>query len=275
MEVVKQTKECAYHINANNGSCLDDNILSKISKFAQINKNIKETDPANIINKLKNIYNCSTEVCVLNNSEVQDLLGESVIKMQLDNRFKPEGPYNSTDWFSNNNIDNVLTQIEKKYKSKKFLHIFFQMRDFEKHNSELANVDFVKKYKEGVRCFGVVFNTDYSSGTGQHWFAVFGDFSKEPFTLEYFNSSGDDPLPEITAWLKKTKHALNKQLNKTVNDVVVTKLINQEDRHSCGSYSIFYIISRLEGVSYKYFNKNKIGDDLMHEFRKNLFRHNE
>lgn len=149
------------------------------------------------------------------------------------------------------------------------------MRDFEKHNSELANVDFVKKYKEGVRCFGVVFNTDYSSGTGQHWFAVFGDFSKEPFTLEYFNSSGDDPLPEITAWLKKTKHALNKQLNKTVNDVVVTKLINQEDRHSCGSYSIFYIISRLEGVSYKYFNKNKIGDDLMHEFRKNLFRHNE
>ena len=32
-------------------------------------------------------------------------------------------------------------------------------------------------------------------------------------------------------------------------------------------------MSRLSGVSYTYFTENKIGDDVMHEFRKNhLFR---
>ena len=149
------------------------------------------------------------------------------------------------------------------------------MRDFEKYNTKLANMDFAQKYKEGFRRFGVVFNTDYSSGKGQHWFAVYGDFTKEPFTIEYFNSTGDNPLPELVSWMTKVKHHMSKVLKKKVNDVVVSKNANQKDNHSCGSYSLFYIISRLNDVPYKYFTNTIIGDTLMHEFRKNLFRHGD
>ena len=165
-----------------------------------------------------------------------------------------------------------MKQIERKYKSKNFLHIEFQMRDFEKANGSLSKIDMVEEYKKGVRCFGVIFNTDVSSGNGEHWFAIFGDFSKTPLTIEYFNSSGDDPLPEIAKWMKDTKNKLEKELKKPAKDVIVTKLINQEDNHSCGSYSLYYIISRLEGVPFEYFTKNIIGDKKMHEFRYHLFR---
>ena len=46
---------------------------------------------------------------------------------------------------------------------------------------------------------------------------------------------------------------MEKTLNKKVEDVVVTKIVNQADNHSCGSYSLYYIISRLEGVPYSHF----------------------
>jgi hypothetical protein len=275
MELPKEPKECAFHTESDqkNGICMEDEIIDELKTYANNSKNIKSGDRRDTIDKLKEVFDCNTESCILSNQEVKDALGHAKVNKQLEERFKPEGPFDSNEWFSNVNIDKVLEQISIKYKDKNFLHINFQMRDFEKVGSELAKTDLVEKYKNGVRCFGVVFNTDYSTGNGQHWFAIFGNFAKEPFTLEYFNSSGQDPLSEISSWLKKTKHTMSKKLGKVVNDIVVTKIVNQSDNHSCGSYSLYYIISRLEGIPYSHFSKVKIGDEIMHEFRKNhLFR---
>ena len=272
MDLLKETNECAFNIEAKTGVCMDDNIVSKLKKYAT-DKNLVVKTGKDTIDKLKDVFNCKNESCLLTKSEIKDVIGHYNAETQLDNRFKPEGPFDSNEWFSNVNIDKVLKQIEEKYKEKKFLHIEFQMRDFERTGSELSKIDLAKEYNNGVRCFGVVFNTDISSGRGQHWFSMFGDFKTEPFTLEYFNSTGQDPLPEISQWMKKTKHHMEKTLDKKVNDVVVSKISNQSDNHSCGSYSLYYIISRLDDIPYKYFTKNKIGDATMHTFRQHhLFR---
>lgn len=271
MELVKKPNECAFQINSGD-YCVEDHIIDELKKFVVNIKNIK-SNKTDVIGTLKEIYNCKTESCILTNTEVINHIGNDVINEQLDKRFKPEGPHDSMDWFSNVNIDAVLSQIEIKYKHKNFLHICFQMRDFEAKGWSLARTDLAKEYNKGTRCFGVVFNTDYSTGRGQHWFAIFGDFNKAPFTIEYFNSSGDEPLPEITTWMKKTKHHLEKKLDTKCNDIITTKIRNQYDNHSCGSYSLYYIISRLEGIPYSYFANNKIGDENMHIFRKyHLFR---
>jgi hypothetical protein len=275
MEIVKGVNECAYDINSKNSICMDNNTLKQVTEFANSQKNIKITDPELLIKKLKSEYNCNTEACLLNTSEISSEIGSSKVENIIKTRFKPEGPHDSNRWFSNHNIDNVLKQISENPKNSKFLHINFQMRDFEKQNTELAKTDFVEKYNEGIRNFGVVFNTDYSTGKGQHWFAVFGDFKKEPLTLEYFNSTGTDPLPEIKSWMTKVKHDIVKRLNKQVNVIVVSKNANQKDNHSCGSYSLFYIISRLNDVPYTFFTNTIIGDELMHKFRKNVFRNTD
>jgi hypothetical protein len=273
MDLLKETNECAFNIEAKSGVCMDDTIVNKLEKYATDVKNLIVKRGKDTIDKLKNIFNCKNESCLLTKSEIKDVIGHGTAENQLDNRFKPEGPFDSNEWFSNVNIDKVLEQIAIKYKEKKFLHIEFQMRDFESTGSELSKIDLAKEYNNGVRCFGVVFNTDISSGRGQHWFSIFGDFNSEPFTLEYFNSTGQDPLPEISQWMKKTKHHMEKTLDKKVNDIIVSKISNQSDNHSCGSYSLYYIISRLDDIPYKYFTKNKIGDTTMHTFRQHhLFR---
>ena len=273
MNLLKETNECAFNIEAKSGVCMDDTIVHKLEKYATDVKNLVVKQGKDTIDKLKNIFNCKNESCLLTKYEIKDAIGHGTAENQLDNRFKPEGPFDSNEWFSNVNIDKVLDQIAIKYKEKKFLHIEFQMRDFESTGSELSKIDLAKEYNSGVRCFGVVFNTDVSSGRGQHWFYIFGDFNSEPFTLEYFNSTGQDPLPEISQWMKKTKHHMEKTLNKEVKDIIVSKISNQSDNHSCGSYSLYYIISRLDDIPYKYFTKNKIGDETMHTFRQHhLFR---
>jgi hypothetical protein len=275
MELPDEPGECGFHIDGDGGKdiCMEDGIIDELKMYANNIKKLNVFDKTDIIDKLKEILDCQSESCILTKSEIKDAIGHAKAEKQLFERFKPDGPFDSEAWFSNINIDNVLDQISIKYKDKKFLHIEFQMRDFEEVGGELSKIDLAKEYKRGIRCFGVVFNTDYSAGNGKHWFAIFGSFSDEPFTIEYFNSTGQDPLPEISVWMKKTKHHMEKTLNKKVNDVSVTKIVNQSDNHSCGSYSLYYIISRLEGVPYKYFTTTKIGDEVMHKFRqRHLFR---
>jgi len=276
METVKQTDDCAYGLKKNKGDiCMEEAVVDKLKKFMEKDKKIVVKNSIDVINNLKKIYNCKYESCLLKQNEIVDVIGDNEVSNQLYSRFKPHGPYDSTQWFSNVNIDKVLDQIADKFKHKKFLHIEFQMRDFADTGGTLSRIDLAEEYNKGMRCFGVVFNTDKSSGSGEHWFSIFGDLSKEPFTIEYFNSAGGqsyDDLPEISLWMKDTRNYLCKKLSKKAIDVVVTSIVNQSDNHSCGSYSLYYILSRLEGTPYKYFEKNKIGDKLMHEFRFNLFR---
>lgn len=53
----------------------------------------------------------------------------------------------------------------------------------------------------------------------------------------------------------------------------VTSIEHQRyDTANCGSYSLFYIYSRLNGQSSDYFAKNKITDEEMEDFRSKLWR---
>jgi len=272
MEISKNPSECAFHVDDNKDYCINDSVAQELYDFAKNIKNIVVNNNKDAITKLKDIYDCKNESCLLVKNEVVDAIGIHIAHEQLENRFKPYGPYKGSEWFSNIHIDNVLQQIEKKYDNKKFKHVSFQMRDFANTGGELAKIDFAQEYKDGIRCFGVVFNTDKSSGNGQHWYALFGDFNEEPFTIEYFNSSGDEPQNEIKEWMLKTKNHMKKELNKDVKDLVVSKFQHQTDNHSCGSYSLYYILSRLSGIPYTTFSKKKIPDESMHQFRYTLFR---
>lgn len=273
MELPKNPIECAFHVETiNNSICMETDIVKELQTFAKNVKKLKMSNEKDTIEELKNIYDCKSESCLLTKDEIIEAIGYNKVTEQLKERFKPEGPLDKNTWFSNINIDDVLTQIEKKYQHKKFKHIPFQMRDFQEIGGKLAVTDFVKEYQNGIRCFGVVFNDDKSTGGGSHWTAMFGDFSEEPFTIEHFNSSGAGPKNEMREWMIKTKHKLEKELNKKVEVKEVSKIQHQTDNSSCGPYSLYYIISRLEGVPFITFEKKRIPDSVMWEFRKVLFR---
>lgn len=262
-------KDCAFHIDKEGPFCSPDVVVDKLKDKFKIEKDDE------LLDTLKDKFKCDTEICILEQPEIKNEIGDHEVSSLIVESFKPDGPRDTTQWLSNVEIDAVLDQMEKKYTHKKFLHIPFQMIDFESTGSELARLDWSKKYEEGYRCFGTVLNTDTSKGMGQHWFAIFSDFSDDSntFTIEYFNSSGSLPMNQVATWMKKAKHEWQAVFdNKKIEDVISSRIVNQLDDFSCGAYSLYYIISRLDGTPHEYFKHNAIGDHNMVEFRKYLFR---
>lgn len=272
--------------------CSSLEIIKKMVEFLEATGEKMSHDNLNdenvkieIIEKLKEKTGCESESCVVQDDKFKEFAGSLLVNENLKKNFKTKGPSHSTEWLSNFDIDDVLKEIKKNYTDEKFWNIPFQMRDFKKispgetapkhvKNSNLETFDLCGKYREGYKCFGVVINTDYSTGNGIHWFCLFVDMRLDHFTIEYFNSSGNAPLTEIKAWMKKTRVVLEKEFpGKKVSDLVVSKVEHQKDDHSCGVYSLYYIISRVSKIPYKYFMENLIKDSKMHKFRKFLFRY--
>lgn len=255
--------ECAHHIDRK--VCTPTDYLKKM-----IGSSVK--NPERSLEKLKQMTGCKSEVCVVERSDSISYTEKQHILKEF---FKPLAPKTDTEWLSNFDIDDVLDQIEKKYPS--FLHIDFHMRDFEifkPPSKNLTNLNIQEELRKGKTTWGVVFNTDYSSGNGIHWFSLFGDFSRKPYTIEYFNSSGQWPLSEIESWMSKTSAKWSIELGETVDTVVVSRVQYQEDNHSCGTYALYYIMSRLAGTELSYFTSNRavVNDNLMYIFRRYLFR---
>lgn len=275
MDVIKETTECAFNLTKSKGDiCSPPEVIDKLCDLAKTyNKNTNTNNHTECINVIKEKLKCDVESCIYKHQDVIKIFGHEEVQKLINIIFKPYGPWNSNSWFSNVHIDSVLAQIQKKFKKKYFLHIPFQMIDFKKTNSELGRLDIVSEYNNGTKFIGSVINTDSSGKSGQHWFAIFIDMAKEPISIEYYNSAGGS-INEIDVFANDLKHTISKNLNKEseYHRVVDTRI--QNDNHSCGSYSLFYIISRLSGKSFKEL-ENLVNDDLMHEVRKHLFRKNE
>lgn len=254
-----------------------------IKKNINVNAIQSDTDVLRII---KADLNCSTEECVLKSPEFatdekKELIDESLI------RIKPDGPANSTKLLNNENIDEVLEKLT--YMHKKFYHMHFQMIDFagEKDSSgnwitkkniritptELGTIDMANDIiSKGYTSFAVVMNTDVRTNGGIHWFSLYCDFSKSPFTVEYFNSSGYKPVAQIQDWLIKTKDNIDNN-NYKATIVILSGVSHQQSETECGLYSLYYIWNRLNGIPAEKFQEKKIPDKMMYDFRKKCFSH--
>lgn len=265
--------ECAFTKDNKDPVCSPRHIVKKMEEFAKSKGKNTNGDPVKTVTTMKELLNCRSESCILKRKDFVAFAKVANFEDILDRFFKPDGPSHNFNLLSNFNIDDVLDQFETRFASRSFLHIPFQMRDFEKVGTQLATIDLAEKFKSGIKTFGVVLNTDVSTGRGIHWFCLFGEDIGDKIILEYFNSSGKPPLAEVQAWLQKTKHYLNKQLNKPVDIHYSTGIQFQDDDHSCGVYCLCYIWLRLEQVPPNWFSRENFNDSLMHKARKNLFRH--
>ena len=271
IKIFNEENECSFTAG-NKAVCSPKSVVGKMKEFAKTKgKNV--SGDQNIVKTVKDLLNCNSESCILKRADFVQFAKLNNIEAVLNNFFKPEGPALDFGLLSNFNIDDVLDQLVIRFKHKKFLHIPFQMRDFAKVGTSLATINLANEFRNGTKTFGVVLNTDYSTGGGIHWFCLFGEDHGSYLELEYFNSSGKAPLPEVQAWLQKQKHFLAKELKKEVRVWYSTGIRFQDDDHSCGVYCLCYIWLRLEGITPRWFKSNNFNDSLMHKVRKNLFRH--
>jgi hypothetical protein len=286
LDISTNISECALDIPGN--VCSTNKTIDAMKNYLD-EKKIDTTSlktEKSIVDTIKKDLNCTSEECILTNSSFVKNNITDIIKESLD-RIKPHGPANSTELLNNDNIDNILKRLTKIHKD--FYHMHFQMIDFagEKDNNggwitkkgilinptQLGNIDISKDVlAKGFKTFGVVMNTDYRTGGGIHWFSLFCDLRTKPYTIEYFNSSGNKPVIQIQDWLIKTEENL-KSLGHKANIVILSGMVHQKDSETeCGLYSIYYIWNRINSIPSTNFQDKRIPDSMMYKFRKICFK---
>lgn len=269
-----ENSECSLDKKKGSEVCSPPEIVKKMEKLLE-DKGVKpDGNPVTTVKNLKDLLDCKSEDCILKHDDFVAIIGNKhLIQNILKEHFKPSGPANSTAWLSNTNIDDALDQLALRYKG--FYHIPYQMRDFASTGSELAKINLSDLIKQKYNTFGVVINTDTSQGNGIHWFCIFIDARyPKSIQIEYFNSSGKDPLDEISVWMNTTMHELQKEFGKE-RDVSINKVSRaslQLDSHSCGVWCLAYIWLRLEGIEPRWFTPTNITDNIMMKMRQVLFR---
>lgn len=192
---------------------------------------------------------------------------------------KPQGPsswkVNPEQWITSDDIDAIEKQFEKIFKEYKYVGTF--PIDFDKHTrtgeclvSALCSLDIKSLYEKGYRQFGIVFNTDVSTGPGQHWVATFCDLSTElehP-RMTYFDSYAHKPEKQIQVLMRRWK----KQWDITNIHPKPMKLSYNGTRHQyedseCGMYCVYFHYCCLTGVSME----KRVPDQVIRGLRGLLF----
>lgn len=261
--------------------CSTDRDIALMRKFLVSGGGLTSpSDAAMIVEAVKKKLGVEREVDIYEHKAFQNFIGHDVAQKKLSTDFKPKGPSNSTALLDNFNIDEALDRwaaVGKDEFGKKFYHVPFQMIDFVETRSALSKVDPLELKKQGYNCFGVVINTDVSTGGGIHWFCIYGDLDhagtvEDPIQLEYFNSSGYTPRPEMEKWLRTVEMEMLKR-GVRANVIYATggKQI-QYSKTECGVWSLVYIYSRLLGKPYHWMANVGANDNDMIEYRQRLFR---
>jgi len=181
---------------------------------------------------------------------------------------------NSAEWLSSVDIENVEKEFMKVFESYKCLGTI--PIDFDKRSQtgkcivdSLCSTNLLSLQRKGYTQIGIVFNTDVSTGPGQHWIALFCDIRPE---LEYtvctfFDSYANKPEPEIETLMLRWKDQWDSQ-NQTKMHLEYNSTKHQQENSECGMYCLYFHFCCLADLSMK----ERIPDAVVRGFRELLFR---
>jgi len=183
---------------------------------------------------------------------------------------------NPDQWLTSTDINVMEKRFEKLFDKYKYVGSF--PIDFNEHNevgkclvSTLCSLDLRSLYKKGYHHIGLVFNTDVSTGPGQHWISAFCDIDPEleyP-RMTYFDSYAHKPEPQITELMNKWKEQWDKTgIHSKPMQLTYNGTRHQKKNTECGMYSIYFHYSCLMGIP---MNK-RIPDEVVQGLRGLLFK---
>lgn len=259
---------CAY----GDGNCLG-NKLKSIKDMSELTNDpeYKSLVSASIANP----NNSELQFAIMNHPKTIDVLGDEEYIKTLIANFKVPAPQGNK-LFSNFHEDLILRQLGTLVPT--FKDFRCVLMDFYKYPDELLNKaknpgsDFINGIKNGdIFSFGTIPNTLVSSGDTTkvgHWVALFGDFRGKDWTIEYYNSTGNNAPAGMFKWMQELAANIERECNCKCSAINVSNVVSQKGPTECGIYSLHYIICRLGGIDYKRFREDKIPDDSVNKLRK-------
>ncbi len=275
--------ECARHVRGL--ICMPEDVLQELCNDAGVDP---KQDPKALLEQLLAAYKVESEAALFELPRVSQLLGggDNVTEI-LDRRFKIPGHWHSVA-LMNDHIDKTLDQWEEAHPD--FCNIGFSMLNFADYDGMPSQLikNFATLYagkgakfihhdigdnerikaQRPFRRFSIVINSDRLGGCGKHWTCIFIDCKTK--ALEFFNSSGNSPYPEILDWATEFISAVGQTCE--LRFVPVTSIRHQKGGVECGMYCLNYIDQRLQGVSPDAFKHDEVPDTKMTALRQRIFR---
>lgn len=296
------TSECAEDVAHEAGTpCATNKILKTVAAFAAAAPSAQAPAPspllpdantpaATTIRTAAAALGCPSESCVLTHPNFRAFARNAGVSgreldLELELRFKAQGPRDSLALLSNFNLDGTMQRWARVFTE--FYPCPFAMMDFDRNGDLFGEIDMcavldgrvpmdlgpgIGRLTRPSTCFGCIINTDVSTNKGKHWMAVFVDCRSEaaPWSVEFFNSVGGAPMRPITVWLERTRARLAER--HATEAVAVTDIDHQESQTECGLYALYYVRRRLEGTPYSFFSEKLVPDAAMTAFRQHVFR---
>lgn len=211
---------------------------------------------------------------------LQDQCDKSTECIILSLMSKPKAPgswkSNPEEWLSSTDIDAIEKQYSKVFSE--YYYVGAVPIDFDKKSSlgtclvsSLCSLDIKALYKKGYRQIGVVFNTDKSTGPGEHWIALFCDIRPEleyP-RITYFDSYAEKPEKEVVRLMKRWAETWNAtKIHQKPMKLTYNKTRHQYENSECGMYCLYFHLCCLTGTSME----DRIPDKVVRGFRGLLFK---
>ena len=274
-------RKCAPGIKFEAGSCITLPVLIEMANAYNIvntnkiklNERVQFLFPIKykkyLLKKIKDRYAnvCDSQLCWIQQDFIKHM--NQFMKEELEKyTLRPIGPTGRFDWLDTININEVMSQYEKKFKDFNFLGAVGI--DFQEINLEnIANLNLEDLYNKNITKIGIVFNFDESWQAGSHWVAVYGD-TKKGF-IYYYDSYGTPAPEKIIIFMKKFDDFYIKKFNKKI-ELKYNTTRHQYEYSECGVYSINFILQLLHGKKISYITDIKIKDKVINKLRKKIFR---
>lgn len=203
--------------------------------------------------------------------------GECIITSLLTRPKAPaEWKVNPEEWLSSTDIDKLEKQFEKLFAEYKHVGTFPMDFDAKSETGEclvsaLCSMDIKSLAKAGKTQLGIIFNTDVSTGPGEHWVAVFCDIRPELAypRMTYFDSYAQKPEKEIKRLMKRWKERWDASgVHSQPMKLTYNKTRHQYKDSECGMYCMYFHYCCLTGIPME----ERVPDDVINSFRRMLFR---
>ena len=254
--------QCSPHLKPNSYTCFSKQNLVDITKSlnslldlslkSSLNKKDLHTQLTTTFNQF---FNCKTESCWLSQKKIIHNLPKKTKNDVLYYTFKPKSPIGKYFLLNTLDINLILIQYELIFPKFKFLGaVPSDTFNFSKDKNSLFLSLKSHQY------IAIIFNLDTHDEPGSHWVSVF--INTHSKTLEYFDSLGDPPIPNIQKFINLFPSYT----------IIVNTLEHQTGNTACGLYSILFILFKLKNPKNFEYLRKKLPDSKVHPFRSKFFR---
>ena len=278
----KRHINCFANIKHRYGSCFTEehlNTLKQLWNSRHPDKRIVSRKPEVIHKKISNYLSgvCNDELCWIENHFTEPKVQRAIKKQAFAPIAQSSWKFEPNKWLDSHDISNVMRQYEET--NKKFCFIGPSPIDFDARPDnmscvweDLCNLDISKKYQEGYRKIGMIFNLDPHYKGGSHWVSMFIDLDKN--FIFFLDTNGVEIPSEINVLKNRIKKQCKEKLHKKMRFTDNSPTVHQHQDTECGVYSLYALVKLLkEEVTPSQIKKKRIPDEKMYDYRKIFYTH--